>query len=161
MGYLADHPDEFCVGIGMGVSRKPTATEIADELASESDVGLAKARQLTIIEQSYIAAECESLDINVNGTNYTYPGGYAAAQIRDDALSLLIRTKTRGWQPTEANTIFYDVNDDPIFLTEDEADQVVLRTALKFEADHTKRKTCDKAIADAVTIEEVQAVVWP
>ena len=121
----------------------------------------ARTIQRAIIKQAYCDAECENLEINVTGTNYTYPGGYAFAQIRDDAFCLLIRTKARGWQPAEATVTFYDINDAPIYLTEDEADQVVLRTALKFESDHTKEKLCQKAITDAETVEEVRAIVWP
>jgi len=139
----------------------PTQAMVDQEESENNDLGAAKDRQREIISQSYASAECESLDININGTNYTYPGGYAAAQIRDDALSLLIRTKARGWQPAEATVTFYDINDKPIYLTEDEADQVVLRTALKFEADYTKNKTCQKAITDAATVEEVRVVTWP
>lgn len=166
MGYLADHPDELCVSdndpaTGKYIKRKPTPQEIANELADENNLEIVKDKHREIIQQAYCDAECENLDINLTGENVTYPGGYALAQIRDDALSLLIRTKARGWQPAEAKVTFYDVDGKPIYLTEDEADQVVLRTALKFESDHTKNELCKAAITDAVTVEQARAVVWP
>lgn len=140
--------------IGDEIMRQDTTDLTPDELSA--NLSIAKQNRCTIIGQALISAGSDPI-VHATGT---YPGGYEAADMRNNGRELVLRCMTKGWMPPDSSVEFYDVNGVGINLTMDESDEVVLLTALKFQSDINICQAKKVQINNAEIIQEVENISW-
>lgn len=121
----------------------------AKELKEQKDLENSKTEKYIEIKKDFTTQESESILID----GVQYQGGYASA-IKLDSVKRL--NESAGLN----EVVFYDAQNNPHELLLNDANNIVITVAGKYQKDFGKYQSLKVDIKNAVTIEQVELIKW-
>ena len=121
----------------------------AKELKEQKDLENSKNKKYIEIKKDFTAQESET--ILINGAEYQ--GGYDSAIKLDSAKRL---SESAGLN----EVVFYDAQNNPHELLINDANDIVIAIAGKYQKDFGKYQALKADIKNAITIEEIELIKW-